>query len=86
MLITGPLRGVPKNRLTARTPDGCEEVVEYAADNLYLREIEAFAEAVAGASTPAASGEDGLRLVRVTEALIRSLESGTAIPIEESSR
>ena len=82
MLITGPLRGVPKNRLTVRTPEGCEEI-EYAAENLYLQEMDAFAEAVAGASTPAASGEDGLRLVRLTEALIRSLETGAALPVEE---
>ena len=81
MLITGPLRGVPKNHLALRTPEGSEEV-EYAAENLYLLEIEAFAEAVAGASTPAAGGEDGLRLVRVTDALIRSLETGAAMPVE----
>jgi 1,5-anhydro-D-fructose reductase (1,5-anhydro-D-mannitol-forming) len=85
MLITGPLRGVPQNRLTVRTPEGDEET-EYPAGNLHLQEIEAFAEAVAGAPTPAATGEDGLRLVRLTEALIRSLETGCAIMVEESER
>jgi 1,5-anhydro-D-fructose reductase (1,5-anhydro-D-mannitol-forming) len=81
MLITGPLRWVHTHHLTLRTPNGCKEE-EYPADNLYLNEIEAFAEALAGEWTPAASGEDGLRLVRVTEALIRSLETGSAIPVE----
>ncbi len=81
MLITGPLRWVNTHHLTLRTPNECKEQ-EYPADNLYLREIEVFAEALAGEWTPAASGEDGLRLVRVTDALIRSLETGSAIPVE----
>ena len=80
MLTTGPLRGVDTHRLTVRTP-GRSYAKEYPAENLYLREVEAFADAVAGRETPAATGEEGLRLVRVTEALIRSLETGSAISL-----
>ncbi len=81
MLITGPLRWANTHHLTLRTPNE-SKVQEYPADNLYLREIEAFAETLAGESTPIATGEDGLRLVRVTGALIRSLETGCAISME----
>lgn len=80
MLTTGPLRGVDAHRLRIRTPSESYEM-EYPAENLYFREVEAFADAVTGKMTPAATGEDGLRLVRVTEALIRSLETGSAIPL-----
>jgi predicted dehydrogenase len=62
-------------------PDGCQEH-DYPAENLYLREIEMFAEELAGIRTSAATAHDGLRLVQITEALIRSLEAGSAISIE----
>ena len=81
ILATGPLRWVDKHQLTIRTADEFEER-EYAVDNLYLREIEAFAEELAGTKTPAATGEEGLQLVRITQALIRSLETGSAISVE----
>lgn len=80
MLTTGPLRGVDKHRLRIKTPGESYET-EYPAENLYFREVEAFADAVRGKVTPAATGEDGLRLVRVTEALIRSLETGSAVSL-----
>lgn len=80
MLATGPLRGVDTHRLRIRTPGESHEM-EYPAENLYFREVEAFADAVTGKMTPAATGGDGLRLVRVTEALIRSLETGSAISL-----
>jgi len=80
MLTTGPLRGVDTYRLKVRTPGESYEM-EFPSENLYLHEIEAFADAVEGKITPAATGEDGLRLVRITEAIIRSLETGSAISI-----
>ena len=80
MLATGPLRGVDVHRLKIRTHSESYEM-EYPAENLYFCEVEAFADAVTGKMTPAATGEDGLRLVRVTEALIRSLETGSAISL-----
>ncbi|HSB80257.1 MAG TPA: Gfo/Idh/MocA family oxidoreductase [Candidatus Methylomirabilis sp.] len=81
MLATGPLRWGPTDRLTVKTVDTIEER-EFPRDNLYLREIEAFGEEVAGHRTVGASGEDGLWLARVTDALIRSFETGALVRVE----
>jgi 1,5-anhydro-D-fructose reductase (1,5-anhydro-D-mannitol-forming) len=81
MLATGPLRWGPTDRLTVKTLDGTEEH-EFPRENLYQREIEAFAQEVAGNRTAAASGEDGLWLARVTDALIRSFETGALVPVD----
>jgi 1,5-anhydro-D-fructose reductase (1,5-anhydro-D-mannitol-forming) len=81
MLATGPLRWGATDRLTVRTVDGIEEH-EFPRENLYQREIEAFGEEVAGTHTVAASGEDGLWLARVTDALIRSFETGALVPVD----
>ena len=82
MLATGPLRWGPADRLSVKTVDGAEER-EFPRQNLYQREIEAFADEVAGTHTPAATGEDGLWLARVTDAVIRSFETGALVPVEE---
>ena len=81
MLATGPLRWGPTDRLMLKTLDRTEER-EFPRDNLYQREIEAFGEEVAGHRTAAASGEDGLWLARVTDALIRSFETGALVTVE----
>lgn len=82
MLATGPLRWAATDRLTVKTVDETEER-EFPRENLYQREIEAFAEELAGNRRGAATGEDGLWLVRVTDALIRSFETGALVPVEE---
>jgi 1,5-anhydro-D-fructose reductase (1,5-anhydro-D-mannitol-forming) len=76
MLVSGPLRWAESHELTLRTSDG-EERSSYSVPNLYLDEVEAFARALAGEPDGLASGQDGLQLVRVAEALVRSLESGS---------
>jgi 1,5-anhydro-D-fructose reductase (1,5-anhydro-D-mannitol-forming) len=81
MLATGPLRWGPTDRLTVKTMDGTEER-EFPRENLYQREIEAFAEEVAGQRTAAASGEDGLWLARITDAVTRSFETGALVSVE----
>ena len=85
MLATGPLRWGTTDGLTVKTMDGTEER-EFPRENLYQREVEAFAEEVAGnraTLTPGiASGEDGLWLARVTDALIRSFETGALVPVQ----
>ena len=81
MLATGPLRWGPTDRLTVKTVDGTEEH-EFPRENLYQQQIEAFAEEVAGNRTAAASGEDGLWLARLTDALIRSFGTGALVPVE----
>ena len=85
MLATGPLRWGTTDRLTVKTVEGTEER-EFPRENLYQREVEAFAEEAAGNRTAIApgiaTGEDGLWLARVTDALIRSFETGTLVPLE----
>jgi predicted dehydrogenase len=82
MLATGPLCWGSTDRLTVRTVDGTEER-EFPRENVYQREIEAFAEEVAGNRTVAATGEDGLWLARVTDAVIRSFQTGGLVPVED---
>ena len=81
MPATGPLRWGPADNLTVKTVDATEER-KFPRENLYQREVEAFGEEVAGSRTAAATGEDGLWLARVTDALIRSLETGALVPVE----
>jgi predicted dehydrogenase len=70
------------DRLMVKTVDGTEER-EFPREPLYQREIEAVADEVAGIRTAAATGEDGLWLAWVTEAVIRSFETGTLVPVRE---
>ena len=77
MLCTGPLRWTDEYRLTIRTAEGIEDQ-RFPVEDLYRPEIEAFADEVVGIPTVIATGEDGLLLVRITGAAIRSLESGKA--------
>ena len=80
-LASGPLRWVDDYRLTYRTREGSEEK-RFPAEDLYRLEIESFAEELSGGRTVAATGEEGLQTVRVTEALIRSLETGASVEVE----
>lgn len=79
---TGPLRFTDTHRLSLRLPDRREDW-EYPVPNLYLPEIEAFAQELDGVATGAAKGEDGLRLVQVTAAAVRSLETGSAVAVAQ---
>ena len=85
MMITSALRYVDPHWLRVKTDEGTEES-EHPNGNmnqLYLREIESFAGEVAGERTQMATGEDGVRIVRLTDALIRSLETGAAVKVED---
>jgi 1,5-anhydro-D-fructose reductase (1,5-anhydro-D-mannitol-forming) len=86
MLITSALRYVDPHWLRVLTAEGTEESEHPHGnmDQLYLREIEAFAKEVAGERTQMATGEDGVRIVRLTDALIRSLGTGAAVPVDDS--
>ncbi len=85
MLITSALRYTDPHWLRVRTEEGTEESVHPHGQmpELYLREIEAFAKEVAGERTQMATGEDGVRIVRLTSALIRSLETGDAVEVQD---
>ena len=80
MLATGPLRFGQVDSLTVKTTEGTE-AREFPRENLYLREVEAFGEELAGNRTAAATGEDGLWLTRVTDAVIRSFETGALVSV-----
>jgi len=82
MLVTSSLlRAAEKYPLVVTTEKGTERR-EFPAGDLYLAEIEAFADAVDGQATPACTGEEGLYLVRVSEAVVRSLETGAIQSVE----
>lgn len=53
----------------------------YHAKSPFQEEIEAFNRAVQEGTAPSASGYDGLRVVRVTEALLRSAREGVVVPV-----
>jgi 1,5-anhydro-D-fructose reductase (1,5-anhydro-D-mannitol-forming) len=76
MLATGPLRWVDENRLTITTSEASEER-QYPAGNPYQLEVEAFSAAVHGSPTMAATGDEGVGLVEIAEAIANSLASGS---------
>ena len=72
MLRTGPLRWVPEHRITVTTEAGTTEET-LAAGDLYRAEIEAFAEDVRDNGRRLATGEEGVHLIALTEAIQRAL-------------
>lgn len=55
---------------------------EYHAKNPFQQEVEAFNQAIREGTTPNASGLDGLRVVRITEALLESARSGKNVAVK----
>jgi predicted dehydrogenase len=53
--------------------------------NPYEGEIEAFSRAVRDGTPFAASGEDGLQVVRVTVALLEAVASGRVVTMSDSA-
>lgn len=72
MLRTGPLRWVPEHRITVTTESGTTEETLPAGD-LYRAEIDAFAEDLRDNGSRGATGEDGVQLIAITEAVQRAL-------------
>ena len=72
MLRTGPLRWVTEHRITVTTATGTSEETVPATD-LYRAEIDEFAADVADSDRRLATGEDGLGLIVLTEAVERAL-------------
>jgi predicted dehydrogenase len=56
--------------------NGTEERIEMSLPNPYAAEITAFSQAVKAGTPFAASGEDGLQVVKVTTTLLESAETG----------
>lgn len=77
-LRTGPLRWVPEYVLTVTTPDGVRE--ERAAPcDLYRDELDGFARDLADGGTRLGTGGDGIRLVRVAQAVETALREGRRV-------
>lgn len=72
MLRTGALRWVPEHRIAVTTATGTTEETLPATD-LYCAEIDGFAADVHASGNRLASGEDGVRLIAITEAVERAL-------------
>jgi 1,5-anhydro-D-fructose reductase (1,5-anhydro-D-mannitol-forming) len=72
MLRAGPLRWAPEHRITVTTEAGTTEETLPAGD-LYRAEIEAFAEDLRDNGHRLATGEEGVHLVALTEAVQRAL-------------
>src|SRR5205823_3183781 len=78
------LRGVgtvgtsPGGYLEVCTDAGARRI-EGDGRDLYARQFEAFVEAVEADCDPNASGEDGLEVVRVADALLESAATGRAV-------
>jgi 1,5-anhydro-D-fructose reductase (1,5-anhydro-D-mannitol-forming) len=80
MIGTSSLRWVDEYVLTVTTAAGVREE-RFAATPAYTREIEAFERAIAGDSTHLATDEDGIAMVAVTTAILKSLESRCSVTV-----
>ena len=69
-----------------RTPDGLveseAEAIEYSPENMYLREIQLFSEAVESGSAYQIPGEEGLYVQRVVDAIYRSSAERRVIALD----
>ena len=63
-----------------------DQVIGMPAENPYANEIEAFSRAVRERAPFAASGEDGLQVVRVTSALLEASAQGRRVPVDGGAR
>ena len=72
MLRTGPLRWVDEYQIAVTNADGTAEEA-FPVGNLYRAEIDAFADDLGDGGERLATGEDGLRLVAITDAVQRAL-------------
>jgi 1,5-anhydro-D-fructose reductase (1,5-anhydro-D-mannitol-forming) len=72
MLRTGPLRWVPEHRIAVTTATGTSEETLPATD-LYCAEIDAFAADLEDEGRRLATGEEGVHLIAIAEAVQRAL-------------
>ncbi len=80
MLVTSALRWSDEYRLQITTDSGTvEERIKPTA--IYRREIEAFEDEVRGQPGILASGEDGVRIVAITTAIIESINTRRSVTV-----
>lgn len=81
MLITSALRFAEEHTLRIKTAAGVVEE-RFKATPIYQREIEAFEEEVRGGAGVLASGEDGVRSIEVTAAILESINSRRSVAVQ----
>jgi 1,5-anhydro-D-fructose reductase (1,5-anhydro-D-mannitol-forming) len=80
LIRTGPLRLAAEHVVTVTTAAGGTER-RFAPTDLYGREIAAFSAEVRSRSAVLPTGEDGVRLVGMALAVLRSLDAGEAVAL-----
>jgi 1,5-anhydro-D-fructose reductase (1,5-anhydro-D-mannitol-forming) len=71
----------PKGDVLLRTASG-EETLKLDHENLYVRSIRLFQEAVHGRGAPSATGEDGIKSLSVALSAVRAARSGAETAID----
>jgi 1,5-anhydro-D-fructose reductase (1,5-anhydro-D-mannitol-forming) len=73
----------PKGAVVLRNARG-EEALPLEHENLYVRSVRLFQEAVAGRGAPAATGEDGVKSLSVALSTLQAARDGreTAVDLE----
>jgi 1,5-anhydro-D-fructose reductase (1,5-anhydro-D-mannitol-forming) len=71
----------PKGEVVLRTKDG-ERQLSIAHENLYLRAVRLFGEAVAGRGAPSAAGEDGIKSLSVALSTREAARTGRETAID----
>ena len=71
----------PKGEIVLRNRDG-EAALPIAHENLYVRSVRLFHEAIAGRGAPAATGEDGIKSLSVALSTIEAARSGRETAID----
>ena len=73
----------PKGEVLLRTPDG-ERLIELAHEDLYVRSVRLFQEAVAGRGAPAATGEDGIRSLSMALSTLEAARSHVETAVDRT--
>ena len=81
LIGTEVLRQGPVGEVTLYRGDEVVPVDVGPRENLYVRGIDLFTEAVLGSGRPAVTGEDGLRALEVALAVAESAHTGHRVPI-----
>ena len=71
----------PKGEVMLRSANG-EEALKIEHENLYVRSVRLFQEAVAGRGAPAASGEDGVRSLSAALATLEAARTGRECTVD----
>ncbi len=80
MLTTSALRWAKEHVLTVATADG-ETVERFSPTPIYVRQIEAFAREVRGGAGTLAAGEDGVRVIELASAAMKSIDARCSVKV-----